>query len=119
MQLVEAQREREAAVVALSQFKRDKAREIGDHQTSLHRKDIDLRNMKKTCHDMEARLKRVTSDLEVSKSMHEQEVKKVKAAHSKCLQMLMSCQEENDMLRSKVRGSLLGVAVILSQFDMY
>lgn len=96
--------------MALSQFKSDKAREIGDLQTSLHRKDVEIRNMKKKCHDIETKLKSVSSDFAASNTIHEQEMKKVKAAHSKSLEMLMSYQEENDLLRSTVRWSYHGVA---------
>ena len=71
-QLVEALRERESAVVTLSQFKSDKAREIGDMQTSLHRKDMEIRNLKKKCHDVEVKLKNVTSDLSAASTINEQ-----------------------------------------------
>jgi hypothetical protein len=95
-------REREAAVVALSQFKSDKGREMGDLNASLHRKDVEIRNLKKKCHDTEAKLKSVMSDFAASSTIHETEMKKMKAAHSKSLEMLMTYQEENDILRSAV-----------------
>ena len=46
-QLRTVMQEREAAVQALTQFKSEKSREIGDMQTGMHKKDVEMKNLRK------------------------------------------------------------------------
>jgi hypothetical protein len=49
LQLRNLSKEREISVTTLSQFKSEKSRELGELQTSSHKKDVDLKNLKKKC----------------------------------------------------------------------
>jgi hypothetical protein len=56
LQLRNLSKEREISVTTLSQFKSEKSRELGELQTSSHKKDVDLKNLKKKCSSSSPRL---------------------------------------------------------------
>jgi len=105
-QLRTVMQEREAAVQALTQFKSEKSREIGDMQTGMHKKDVEMKNLRKKLSEAESRFKALSSDNTAAATLHEQEIQKLRTAHAKSLEMLMAYQEENDLLRSAMSDML-------------
>ena len=47
MKLRNITKEREVSVNTLSQFKSEKSRELGELQTNNHKKDVEIKNLKK------------------------------------------------------------------------
>ena len=95
-------RERDAAVLALSQYKAEKARDEEDLKSSRRLKHREVLDLKKKLADANMQIKMQTEESERSAELHAQEMKKLQTAHKKSLEMLMACQEENDLLRSAV-----------------
>jgi hypothetical protein len=95
-------RERDAAVLALSQYKAEKARDEEDLKSSRRVKHKEVLEMKKKVADVNMQLKMQAEESETSAHLHAQDMKKLQTAHKKSLEMLMACQEENDLLRAAV-----------------
>ena len=95
-------KERDAAVLALSQYKAEKARDEEDLKNSRRVKHKEVLELKKKLTDMQVQLKEVNEESDAAAQRHNQEMKRLQAAHKKSLEMLMTCQEENDLLRNTV-----------------
>ena len=95
-------RERDAAVLALSQYKAESARDEEDLKSSRRVKHKEVLELKKKLADVNMQLKMQADEVDTTAQLHTQDMKKLQTAHKKSLEMLMACQEENDLLRAAV-----------------
>lgn len=95
-------KERDAAVLALSQYKAEKARDEEDLKSSRRVKHKEVLELKKKLTDLSNQFKMATDEHDTASELHAQDLKKLQVAHKKSLEMLMACQEENDLLRAAV-----------------
>lgn len=111
-------KEKDAAVATVALGKTEKARLQSEHQTTLDARQGEIlslkkrlvnmmcvsRNMNRSVKALEGKVAAHNDDVDAIVAKHEKEVEKLRAAHAKALEMLMSYQEENDLLRSAVSG---------------
>jgi hypothetical protein len=62
-------------------------------------KHKEVLELKKKLADANMQLKMQSDEGDTSVQLHAQDMKKLQTAHKKSLEMLMACQEENDLLR--------------------